>query len=173
MFNGLRCLSSLWIVPFIIKNIHLCFTEKKKKKDVLNKSCWNQCHDPTPSLCRWSDWGSEIQMMDFQPGFGLNRCKLWSIIIFQKWPQSYFNSHTVFPNFAYCHQNVRSVSHPHGPGQAFDCLNEQNTVGVMLHEFQGSIIKGEGLLPGSLALLLYLFRHLWSPELPNKKSGYP
>ena len=26
-----------------------------KKKDVLNKSCWNQCHDPTPSLCRWSD----------------------------------------------------------------------------------------------------------------------
>ena len=123
------------------------------------------CVDGVTEALRYRCW-------TFSLVFGLNRCKLWSIIIFQKWPQSYFNSHMVFPNFAYCHQNVRSVSHPHGPGQAFDCLNEQNTVGVLLHEFQGSIIKGEGLLSGSLALL-YLFRHLWSPELPNKKSGYP
>ena len=124
------------------------------------------CTDGVTEALRYRCW-------TFSLVFGLNRCKLWSIIIFQKWPQSYFNFHMVFPNFACRHQNVGSASPPHGPGQAFDCLNEQNMVGVMLHEFQGSIIKDEGLSPGSLALLLYLIRPLWSPELPSKKSGYP
>ena len=71
MSNGLWCLSSLWILSFIIKNIHLCFKKKKKPSTFKKQRSWH----PVPSLMK-NRWGKSRNRDRFY-FLGLqNHCRL-------------------------------------------------------------------------------------------------